>query len=82
MWCSTDQVQVWSLGQQLDVGAAAVDARLETDLVPSKTDKSCDQPAGPWGGGGGGGGAAEAPYWTMSGLVVKVNGRSSRVEMA
>lgn len=23
-----------------------------------------------------------APYWTMSGLVVKVNGRSSRVEMA
>lgn len=26
VWCSTDQVQVWSLGQQLDVGAAAVDA--------------------------------------------------------
>lgn len=43
MWCRTDQVQVGSLGQQLDVGTATLDARLETDFVPSIRDRRSDE---------------------------------------
>lgn len=36
----TDQVELRRLCQQLDIGAAAVDARLEVDLVPEKQSQS------------------------------------------
>lgn len=43
VWCWTDQVQVGSLGQQLDVGTTTLDARLETDFVPSIRDRWSDE---------------------------------------
>lgn len=79
--CGTDQVQVCGLSQQLHVGPAAVDPRLEVHLVPAQKERGTSE--GPEGGevrwveGG-----RRRSYWTMSGLVLKVNGRSSCAEMA
>lgn len=77
----TDQVEIDGLTQQLDVGAAAVDTRLEVHLVPEGEEERevkgqlCLQ-----------GNKRERlvrnSYWTTRGLVSKVKGRSSWAEMA